>query len=85
MNESLLDAIETLAKEGFYPAISRLADVPIPGSPTKATQSWWQVKIPTMKLKTIPQAFGNNPVSTLKECEKELRMMLADPQWHHKP
>lgn len=81
----LVAEIDRLVKDDIYPKVQRLKDQPIPGSPTKALQQVWQVTMPTMKLKTIPQACGHDAITALKECEREFRSQLADPQYHHKP
>lgn len=59
-----------LRSEGFYPQL-----ISYPQSYT--------VRIPTMKLKKIPEATAADPCAALLACEVELRDLLSKPEWRH--
>lgn len=83
--DSIRHEMDRLADEGMSVIVIRRPDQVLKMNGKEITVPIWEVQIPTMKLKAIPKAISTDPIIAIANAEQELRTMLKDAQYHHKP
>lgn len=66
----VITEMNRLAREGFFMQLHQLRD-------------GYECRCPTMRLKKIPGGRHADPVQAVLACERELRELLALPEWRH--